>query len=101
MDDLGNVDALITWLMTGGVVVVVSWCASWALEKWSWWQALSSKTRAVLILISSSVLGVCTVVLVHNPVLFEAIKPYAQVILTTIIAWLGTQTAHRADSERK
>lgn len=99
--DLNDIDVVVKWLATGGAVVVVSWCASWALEKWAWWQSISSKARSALILVVSSGVGLAVVLIVNNEALWIAVKPYAQVILTTIIAWLGTQTAHRANSERK
>jgi len=99
--DLGDIDGVVKWMMTGGAVVVVSWFASWGLEKWAWWQSLSSKVRSALILVGSSLLGLVVVLIVNNETIWIAVRPYAQVILTTIIAWLGTQTAHRADSERK
>jgi len=99
--DLGNLDNLVTWLMAGGSVVVVSWFTAWAFEQLAWFQKIGSKGRSALILLMAILLGIGTTLLVNNPEVFEAIRQYAQVVLTTIVAWLGTQAAHRADSERK
>ena len=99
--DLSNLDTLVAWLMAGGTVPVVMWFVAWAFEKMAWYQAIGSKGRSAIILGLSSLLGVGVVLVMQNPDVYEAIKPYAQAILTTIVAWLGSQVAHRADSERR
>ena len=99
--DLSNLDTLVTWLMAGGTVPVVMWFVAWAFEKMDWYQAIGSKGRSAIILMLSAVLGAGVVWLMNEPEIYAAIKPYAQAILTTIVAWLGSQVAHRADSERR
>lgn len=91
---LGNI---LEWLTSseGGAFIVVAWAVSWLLEDVERWHALPSKTRSLIILGLSAVLGVVSVVLQQNPDVVAAIEPYFQPVYYAILAWLTTQGAYK------
>lgn len=93
----------LSWLtgVDGGAFILVSWAISWALEGVSGWEAMSSRVKSLVILAVSSLLGGLAVALQQNPALVAAIEPYFQPLIYAVLAWLGTQTAHKFNSDRK
>lgn len=79
----------------GGAFLVISWAISWGLEKTEWWENLSSQARALTILGLAAVLGIIATFLKLNPLIVAAMEPYFQPIMYSILAWLGTQIAHK------
>lgn len=98
-----GVNDLIAWLTgaDGGAFIFITWALSWAFEEATWWQALSSKLKSLIILILSALLGVGSVALQQNPALVAALEPYLQPVIYIVIAWLGTQVAHRINPAKK
>ena len=95
MNDLNQV---LAWLATGGAVAAVAWFASWALESLSAWQSLPGRLKSLLILALALAIGLlATWVMSLPPEQLARIMPYANTAILTIVAWLGTQVAHRAD----
>ena len=91
---------VITWLIGGGTVAVVSWFVSWFLEPLVWWQALRSQVRSLIILGAALVIGlVATYLAGLPPEKLEPYLPYLNTFVLAIVAWLGSQVAHRADSK--
>lgn len=100
MDGLSSV---LTW-MTGsdaGAFVIVAWFLSWLLEGWGKWEGLSSRVKSLVVLGIALLLGLGSVWLKQNPALVAQIDPYFRAGMYAILAWLGTQVAHRANSLRK
>lgn len=94
---------VLSWL-TGsdaGAFVVVAWFLSWLLEGWGKWEELSSKAKSLIILGIALLLGVGAVVLKQNPAIVALVDPYFRAAMYAILAWLGTQVAHRANPLRK
>ena len=95
---MSNLTEVIGWLATGGAVAAVAWFASWALEGFSAWNTLPSRVKSLVILALSLVIGLlATWVRLLPPEQLTRIMPYANTAILTIVAWLGTQVAHRAD----
>ena len=93
---------VIGWLATGGAVAAVAWFASWFLEGLGWWSRLASQVKSLLILALALVLGLAATWVRLLPA--EAVAkyvPYFNVVVLTVVAWLGSQVAHRADGKRK
>lgn len=78
----------------------VSWALSWAFEGAAWWQALSSKLKSLIFLGISGLLGVGAVYLKLHPAVVAAVEPYVQPLIYMVIAWLGSQVAHRMNPLR-
>lgn len=90
---------VITWLIGGGTVAAVSWFVSWFLEPLAWWQALRSQVRKLIILGVSIGIGmVATFLAGLPPEELAPYLPYLNTFILAVVAWLGSQVAHRADS---
>lgn len=89
---------LLAWLTgpDGGAFLLVSWAISWGLNGTAFWQKLSPQTKTLIILVVSGLLGAGAAALQSNPALVAAIEPYVRPVIFAVMAWLGTQTAHRA-----
>lgn len=87
--------------LDGGAFIIVSWGFAWAMENFEGWQKLTSKARSLIVLAVSLILGLGTVWLQTQPELVAAAEPYAQTAIYIILAWLGTQLAHKVDPKRK
>ena len=95
MDDWNEV---IGWLATGGAVAVTAWFSSWFLEGLGWWGRLTSQVRSLVILGVALLIGLlATWVRLQPQELLAKYAPYANMVVLTVIAWLGTQVAHRVD----
>ena len=93
-----DANEVFTWIAAGGSVAIVAWFASWFLEKLAWWGALASEAKQAIILLFSMALGLMAVwVLSLPPEALEKARPYIEAGLLVITAWLGTQTAHKAN----
>ena len=98
MDDWSEV---IGWLATGGAVAVCAWFVSWFLEGFSWWDRQQTKLKSLLILLLALLLGLAATWVQLQPAEELArYAPYANVVVLTVIAWLGTQVAHRVDGKK-
>ena len=96
-----DLTAVLQYLVQGGSIVIIAWAVSWGLEGMDWWHALTSKARSLIILGASLVLGVGAHVLLLFPDAIAAIAPYFATIMGTVVAWLGTQAAHKTNPDRR
>jgi hypothetical protein len=97
---MSDYNEVVTWLITGGAVAVVSWFASWFLEGFAWWGNLKSQVKSLIILLLALGVGMLATWVRSLPA--EALAPYVpylNLLVLTIVAWLGSQVAHRADSK--
>jgi len=80
-------------------VGVFVWFASWGMEEFAFWQALSSKGKSLVVLAFSVLLGVGAVWFSGHPAWVEAAAPYVKAVLAICGSWLGSQVIHRKDSK--
>lgn len=92
---------VLQWLTAGGSVAVAAWFVSWLLEDFTWWQALPSASKKLLILAASLLIGVGAQALILHPAALTALRPYLDTAVLVIVAWLATQAAHKADKDGK
>lgn len=88
---------ILNWL-TGadaGAFLLVSWAIAWGLEGTAWWQSLKSQLKVLIIVGVSGALGASAVALQASPQIVAALEPYLQPLIYAVLAWLGTQTAHK------
>jgi uncharacterized membrane protein len=92
---------VVEWLVTGGAVAVAAWFVSWFLEGFAWWDRQQSKLKTLLILVLALLIGLlATWVRLLPPEELEPYLPYLNVAILTVIAWLGSQVAHRVDGKK-
>jgi hypothetical protein len=82
-------------------VGVFVWFASWGMEEFAFWQALSGKAKSLIVLGFSVLLGVGSVWFSGHPAWVETAAPYVKAVLAICGAWLGTQVVHRNDGKAK
>ena len=99
MDDWSEV---IGWLATGGAVAAVAWFASWFLEGFAWWEKVGSQAKSLVILAIALLIGLAATWVRLQPLeVVSPFIPYANMAVLTVVAWLGSQVAHRADNRGK
>ena len=88
---------LLSWLTgaDGGAFLLISWAVSWGLNDVAWWNGLKAQTKALIILSGSGVMGAGAAALQANPEVVPAIEPFVRPLIFAVMAWLGTQVAHR------
>ena len=92
----GDLVGFFEWLTApaGGAFIIVAWFASWALERYAWWNGLSSMVKSVAIVGVAAVIAVGAQYAQGNQAFLDAVSPYFGPVMAVIVAWLGTQTAH-------
>lgn len=96
-----DLTGILSWLTgaDGGAFLLVSWAVAWGLEGWTTWQKLSAQLKILIILAASGLFGAGAAALQSNPELVAAIEPYLRPLIYGVMAWLSTQTAHRASKK--
>ncbi len=82
-------------------VGVVVWAASWGMEEFKFWQALAPKSKSLIVLGFSILLGIGAVWFSGHPEWVAAAEPYIKSVLGVCGAWLGSQVFHRNDGKAK
>lgn len=93
---------VLDWITSpdGGAFIIIAAALSWAFEDMKWWQDLTGKLKALIILGASILLGLLTVFLQSQPDVVAAIEPYANVVVYIVGAWIVTQGFHKVDPKR-
>lgn len=90
--------ALLAWVLSpAGSWFLVSWFASWALEKWQKWADLGAGVKKGLMLGLALALAAGAQYLLNSPGILEAISPTYTFIATFIAGWLTLETVHKAN----
>jgi hypothetical protein len=89
---------VLSWLVTGGAVAVGSWFVSWLLEDFGWWNQIKSQYKKLMILLASLLIGVGATWLQLHPERIAALRPYLDMAVLVMIAWIASQVAHKADA---
>jgi len=92
-------DSAIEWLIGSnvGVLILVTFAASWLLEKSAWWNNIQSQWKQLIVLAIAILLGVGLVGLKQNPGVMNAIRPYFDIAVAIVLAWFSMQFAHKTD----
>ncbi len=98
---MNELDSILTFLKTGGSIVVVNWIISWGLEDLPWWHRMASKTRELISLGLASLVGLLAYQVSIDPNLMEAIKPIASVLISVSGSWYAMQLLHKKNPNRK
>jgi hypothetical protein len=92
--DWGNLEEVLLFLAAGGGAVVTAFFFSWLAENFEFWHKFDSKLKLVLSLVLSVGIGVGAYYLLSLPELISLVQPYYALIVTIILAWLGSQVAY-------
>jgi hypothetical protein len=94
MENFKDLQGLFNWMIYSGGAILV---ASWALERITAFQAQLPEVKKTISMVVSAVLAVMAyaVITYVPPNVFEAINPWFQVVLGTVILYGGSQVVHR------
>lgn len=94
LPDWRSLEEVLLFLVAGGSAVVVAFFFSWLAENFEFWHKLNSKLKLVLSLVLSVGIGAGAYYLLALPELISLVQPYYALIVTMILAWLGSQVAY-------
>lgn len=95
-----SVSEFLAWIISGGGSVVI---VSYLLERWSWFQSLSSDQRRVVSILFSALLAIGAYFGVQYipPDVLEELDPIFRIIVGIVGAYGVGQVAHLIDPARK
>ena len=94
LPDWGSLEEVLLFLVAGGGAIVVAFFFSWLAENFEFWHKWNSKLKLILSLVLSIGIGAGAYYLLALPELISLIQPYYALIVTIILAWLGSQIAY-------
>jgi len=93
--------AVMAYLAKGGAVFVVGYGLSWLAENFEFWHKLPTIAKTLIPIVVSVLVAFGAQQLLLFPDIIAQMQPYWFLIVTTVIAWLGSQkgylTAKSAD----
>jgi hypothetical protein len=94
---------LLEWLAQpdGGAFIVVSVFGAFALEKWAFWQGLSSNMKFFGSMIMAGLITISAGYVLNLPDVISFIQPIWSFLIKFMAVWSVTQVAHMKDGLRK
>lgn len=90
--------AMLAWVLSpAGSWFLVSWFASWALEKSPKWAALSASVKRYAMLGLALGLAALAQFLLGRPDVIEAVTPVYSFVATFIAGWLSLEGFHKVN----
>ncbi len=90
----GNLEEVLLFLVAGGSAAVIAVLFSFLAENFEFWHKINSTLKLVLSLVLSIAIGAGAYYLLALPDLISFIQPYYALIVTIVLAWLGSQLAY-------
>jgi len=94
LPDWGNLTEVLSFLAAGGSAIVVAVFLSFLAENFEFWHKISAKGKLVLSLVLSIAVGAGAYYLSSLPELISFVQPYYALVVTIVLAWLGSQVAY-------
>lgn len=89
----------VNWIIFGGGSVLAS---SFILERFAWFQSLTSDMRKIVSYVSASVLGVGAYALInYAPDFITVAQPYFLILVGTFVSIFLTNTFHASDKKQE
>ena len=92
--DWGSLEEVLLFLVAGGSAIAVAAFFSFLAENFEFWQKISALGKLILSLVFSIAIGAGAYYLLSLPELISLVQPYYALIVTIILAWLGSQVAY-------
>jgi hypothetical protein len=83
--------SVLAWIVAGGSVFIANYAFALIAENFEFWHKLPSWLKFLIPIITATLLAVGAQTLLLYPDIVEVIQPYWALIVTIIIAWLGSQ----------
>ncbi len=94
LPDWGNLEEVLLFLAAGGSAIAVAAFFSFLAENFEFWHKISAKGKLILSLVFSIAVGAGAYYLLSLPDLISFIQPYYTLVVTIVLAWLGSQVAY-------
>jgi hypothetical protein len=89
--DWTSLNAVLAWLVAGGAVFVANYAFALIAENFPAWHKLPSWLKFLIPIITSVLLAFGAQQLLLYPDIIEVIQPLWALLVTIILAWLGSQ----------
>jgi len=91
-----NLQAVLGWLVAGGSVFVVNYALALLAENWKGWTNLPTIVKFLIPIVVSVLIAIGAQYLLSLPDLLGQIQPFWALLVTIILAWLGSQKGYMA-----
>ena len=92
--DWTTFQSVLVWLVAGGSVYVVGYTLAWVAENFEFWHKLPPIVKTLVPIVLSILVGFGAQQLLAMPDIVEGIQPYWELIVITVLAWLGSQKGY-------
>lgn len=90
----GNFNEVLLFLVAGGSAIVVNALLAFLAENFQFWHKIAKNGKLLISLLLSVGIGAGAYYLLSLPDLITFIQPYWALIVTIVLAWLGSQFAY-------
>lgn len=90
----GDLNQVLLWLVAGGSAVVVAALFSFLAENFEFWHKIPKNGKLIISLVLSILIGAGAYYFLSLPDVITLIQPYWALIVTIVLAWLGSQYAY-------
>ncbi len=94
LPDWSDLNEVLLWFVAGGSSIAVAVLFSFLAENFVFWQNLSKNVKLILSLLFSIGIGAGAYYALSLPDVITVIQPYYALLVTMILAWLGSQVAY-------
>ena len=86
--------SVLAWTVAGGSVFLVNYALAWLVENFEFWHKIPKNGKLIMSLVLSILIGGGAYYLLSLPDVITVIQPYWALIITIVLAWLGSQYAY-------
>ena len=90
----GDLNQVLLWLVAGGSAVVVAALFSFLAENFEFWHKIPKNGKLIISLVLSILIGAGAYYFLSLPDVITLIQPYWALVVTIVLAWLGSQYAY-------
>jgi len=94
LPDWKLLDEVLLWIVGGGFSVIVAAVFAFLAENFEFWHRLNKNIKLLISLLLSSAIGAGAYYLLSMPDLITLVQPYWALVITMLLAWLGSQYAY-------
>ena len=87
-------EQVLLFLVGGGAVFVVGYALSWIAENFAFWHKIPSWGKLLISVVASVLIAFGAQQLLQYPDIIGAIQPFWSLLITIILAWLGSQKGY-------
>ena len=90
----GDINEVLLWIVAGGAAVVTNALLSFLAENFEFWHKFTKNLKLLISLVVSVAIGAGAYYLLSLPDIITFMQPYWVLVVTIVLAWLGSQYAY-------